>query len=551
MKTIFKFSAVVAFIFTLFLIGCSGNIANQHTDYLTEVPDGLIDELNRKFDERVESIKSAESEWTVAPEGTVWYFSQSEGENINDGKSPDTPMKTLSKLQRMLDSGNIKSGDVVLFKRGDEWRGRLTVSAKGVTLSAYGEGDKPRIIASNEADKPEQWKETDVEGVYVYSASLIASLDVGQIVFNDGEAYGLKIVVDPNTKAILHAGDNNLVGNGIKTWTHRTGAYDGYESLAKYASEIPDADLFYYHDLRTEKVYLYSREGNPGDRFDSIEMVTRGHGITVHANNVILDNLCIKYAGSHGISASSSKNFTVRNCEIGWIGGSIQSSGTTRFGNAIEIYGAADGYYVYNNYMYQCFDCGPTVQWSGTLDEGQKMIEKNIEFYGNALKEASLEVWLTSSDPATDTTYALLENCRMYDNYVTGSGTGWKAYNHQKHEWCSFYGGPQSNAIYKDCYMENNYFWNNRRHLMKAVPTTTKDNLGFKWINNTIIHPLDEGSIGYMGGDAANARGGSVQYFYEKDTVNALVNSGALGVNKFYYIPGDISNRRVADSMYS
>ena len=217
---------------------------------------------------------------------------------------------------------------------------------------------------------------------------------------------------------------------------------------------------------------------------------------------------------------------------------------TTRFGNAIEIYGGADGYYVYNNYIYQCFDCGPTVQWQGSLREGQIFVERNIEFYGNALREGSLEVWLTTTNPATEDTYAILENCRMYDNYVTGSGTGWKAYNHQKYEWCSFYGGGQTNAIYKDCYMENNYFWNNRRHIMKATPTTTKGDLGFEWRNNVIIHPVDEGSIGFLGNDSVNAKGPNAQYFYNKDTINELVKNGTFGVNKFYYTPGDASNKR-------
>ena len=97
--------------------------------------------------------------------------------------------------------------------------------------------------------------------------------------------------------------------------------------------------------------------------------------------------------------------------------------------------------------------------------------------------------------------------------------------------------------------MENNYFWNNRRHLMKAVPTTTKDNLGIKWKNNTIIHPLGEGSVGYMGADPANATG-MKQYFYDEETISFLVDSGALGKNKFYYLPGNPENKRIATSMY-
>ena len=79
---------------------------------------------------------------------------------------------------------------------------------------------------------------------------------------------------------------------------------------------------------------------------------------------------------------------------------------------------------------------------------------------------------------------------------------------------------------------------------MKAVPTTTKNGNGFEWRNNVIIHPDGEGSIGYMGADAANGKGKKTQYFYDRETVNKLVKIGALGVNKFYYTPGDAANRR-------
>ena len=172
------------------------------------------------------------------------------------------------------------------------------------------------------------------------------------------------------------------------------------------------------------------------------------------------------------------------------------------------------------------------------------MIEKNIEFYGNALCEASLEVWLSTTQAPSETSYALLENCRLYDNYVTGSGSGFKAYNHQKYEWCAFYGGVKTTASYVNCYIENNRFWNNRRHLLKAIPTTTKNSLGFEWKNNTIIHPLDEGSIGSMGKNSAEASGVATQYFYNRDTVNTLVKNGTFGLNKFYYTPGNKANRR-------
>ena len=523
-------------------------------NYLEKAPDGLVDKLDKMFDERVESILNSKSEWTVAEGGTVWYFSNQSGLNTNDGKSAEKPLKTIAKLHRMQEGGQIKAGDVVLFKRGDEWHEKLS-TLEGVTYSAYGEGAKPRILASIEADTPQHWKETDVPGVYYYRTELVASKDVGQIIFNEGAAYGFRIIIDPKTSIMMLTGSDNNVSNGISYWKHDdTRRYEGYKTLAEYAADIPEADLLYYHDYDESRLYLYSRNGNPGDLFDSIELATHGHGVTGRSN-VVIDNLCIKYTGSHGVGAGTCENLTIRNCEIGWIGGSIQNpsnrTSVVRFGNGVEIYGGADGYYVYNNYIYQCFDCGPTVQWSGGLSQGETLVEKDVYFYGNALYEASLEVWCSSTTPRTQETYALLENCRMYDNYVTGSGWGWKAYNRQTYEWCSFYGGGQTSAIYRECYMEGNYFWNNRRHLMKAVPTTTKPDMGFAWVNNVIVHPFEEGSIGFMGADAANATNPGKQYFYDKDTVNQLVKSGALGLNKFYYTPGNKANRRVAPTMYA
>ena len=67
-------------------------------------------------------------------------------------------------------------------------------------------------------------------------------------------------------------------------------------------------------------------------------------------------------------------DLTVQNCEFYWIGGSIQNRiqnsalGTStvtydeRYGNAIEVYGTCDGFIARNNYIYQVFDAGITVQ---------------------------------------------------------------------------------------------------------------------------------------------------------------------------------------------
>ena len=150
----------------------------------------------------------------------------------------------------------------------------------------------------------------------------------------------------------------------------------------------------------------------------------------------------------------------------------------------------------------------------------------------------------TRSIPTEDT-YALLENCRLYDNLVTGSGTGWKAYNHQKQEWCAFYGGGETKAEYIDCVIENNCFWGERRHIMKSVPTTTKNGNGFNWKNNIIIHPLNEGSIGFLGENSSEGKGAPKQFWYSEKALRKLVDNGTFDKNYFYYnYIGDVQNRR-------
>ncbi len=508
------------------------------------VPEKLIDKLEEVWAVRKNEILNTESEWELGENGRVFYISASDGDDTNKGTCEKCAFATIEKLHEAQKDGTVKFGDVVLFKRGDEWHHGL-VTLPGVTYSAYGEGQKPRILGSIEADSPEQWLETDVPSLFVFNEQITSTKDVGNIVFNEGECYGARIIKSDREDVTMNVGDTGLHSNGIKKWELPIRTFTEYHELGKIGEEIPDADLFYYHDRESSKLYLYSREGNPGKRFWSVELCVRGHGVIAYSD-VTLDNLCIKYAGSHGVSAGSCKNLTVRNCEVGWIGGAVQGETNVRvrFGNSVEIYGKADGYYVYNNYMYQAFDCGPTAQWGGTLEEGKKHVSRDIYFFDNVIREASLEVWYSSGSTMTDNTYFKLINCHIFNNLVTGSGTGFKAYNHTTNaEWCSFYGAGATNVPYIDCTVDHNYFWGLKRHILKSVPSSVKKYNGFKWENNVIIHPKDEGSIGILGEELDPPKGEKL-YYYTEDTLKTLLDTGAFGFNYFYYTPGKIENQR-------
>lgn len=77
--------------------------------------------------------------------GTTYYVSSS-GDDSNNGTSPDTPWKSLDKINSTVFS----PGDSVLLSCGDIWEGQLAPKGSGSTdmpiyIGSYGEGRKPYI----------------------------------------------------------------------------------------------------------------------------------------------------------------------------------------------------------------------------------------------------------------------------------------------------------------------------------------------------------------------------------------------------------------------
>ena len=97
-----------------------------------------------KVDRAAERMKRhiLSSPTKVKPVGVIYYVS-AEGDDANDGLSPQTPLRSIAKLNTL----ELKPSDGVMFRRGDVWRGKIT-TRKGVTYSAYGKGAKPRIYGS-------------------------------------------------------------------------------------------------------------------------------------------------------------------------------------------------------------------------------------------------------------------------------------------------------------------------------------------------------------------------------------------------------------------
>ena len=351
---------------------------------------------------------------TVSTNGTVYYVSSSakfEGES--DG-TEEKPFKSIAEVNEKLSDLNQSDKATFLFKRGDVFRTTTALQLRDNTIySAYGDGEKPQILGSikNYASGSE-WEETNTTNVWVSTKAIGAAYDegsykgaIGNVVFNNGEFSATRKM--NGTAELLNDGD-------------------------------------YYYDTTTQKVYLYSTSYNPGHYFDSIEV----HGSRYLAvlpyqenhitSNLTINNLCFKYAASHGISiANEVYNMQISGCEIGWIGGN--ASGTTRLGNAIETFRGVQSSTVQYNYIYQAYDAGITFQgvcyeWDDFALDSYSINNNVIEYCGFAL-----ETWISPEKGEwTNFHRASVKDVAIDSNIIRFNGCGFQKSRSDKYSMAAF-----------------------------------------------------------------------------------------------------------------
>lgn len=404
------------------------------SDFIRVDDKKLIDGIDRKSEQRKQSILNTpnlftEDKMPLEPGNRIIYVSN-DGSDVNTGLTPETAICSLSKLKSI----GLSKGDRVLFRRGDEFRGRIETVA-GVVYSSYGKGPKPIINANlKDAAQKHLWVETDTPNVYKCT---LKYSNVGNIVFNYSGIVGNHDELHGNLRVI------------------------GLDGVSSYIDLYKDLD--FVSDLETDYLYLCSTEGNPGERFDSIEICENVHAFSNSAPDVIIDNLNIVFAGGHGVSMGDVQNRTVQNCIFSWIGGSIlkgfNGGNYVRYGNAVEVYGQCDGYYVYDNWMYQIYDTGVTHQYSSN-DRTIQM--KNIEYRGNIIEKChwSIEYYNRGAMPGS-----CVHNVHVHDNIVLRGGYGWGSVGRESGS--GMHNGFDMVDDVKNYVVENNIFAYSKGNLVR------------------------------------------------------------------------------------
>lgn len=352
------------------------------------------------------------------------YYVSNKGNDANSGESPDMAWQTLGKLKESREL--LKPGDAVLFERGSIFRqddedyggfekNAAVLTVSGVTYGAYGAGDKPTFYGSskNYADK-NLWQPFE-DNIWQMDFQLP---DAGIIVFNGGESVGAK---KWNLDDVMENGD-------------------------------------FFHDNEEKKLYLYLSSGNPGDVFADMEIGVRRMVFLFDrfVHDVTIDNVCIKYVGSHAIQGGEfNRGITVTNCEIGWVGGSFLPTRKVRYGNGIQFWNDCSEIDIHDCYVYQVYDAGLTFQGAC----GAKY--KNIAFENNLIEYCnySIEFFIQSEKKEDSKTRGMLQDIKFNNNIMRFAGYGICELRPNHGDSCQICGWiTDVDDELKNFYIENNVF---------------------------------------------------------------------------------------------
>lgn len=526
----------------------------QQKEYLTtdcaeelfyeEATQEVVDKQMALIDEKRDAIVNSpnmsqeEIDEILGDFGRAYYVSSVNGDDNNDGFSPETPVKTLEKVNELCDTYRAGVGSIVFLERGSVWRNGITIR-DGIVYTAYGEGEKPVITTAVDGANPDLWLETEWENVWKFDYNFgDINSDVGNIVFNDGEAWTIKIMPDGTGKSVRYG----LEFNGIESFEAGGGELVNAGSLQN--------NLELYHDWEDGHIYLYCDYGNPGEYFDSVDICMRRAAVNKEdALAITLDNISFKYIGECGVALFGCYDFHVQNCTLEWIGGAVQgldaNGAAFRFGNGIQNWADCDGFYVTNCYFTHNYDSCVTSQFTDS-SEDRVVKMNNIEFGNNVMEYAvtNYELWNWSgygwTDGSTEQLSQLqrnsIENAWVHDNYARymGYGLGYHGDTLNGYFWEGAFFWFQR---YYNVIVENNVsmFTSSFGISSRRMGGTEEEGVVFR--NNSYILSRDKN---YYSKSVENFNGTGGYYYtpYTERGLQYLVLNGVEVGTKFYYYDG-------------
>jgi hypothetical protein len=319
---------------------------------------------------------------------TTFYVSAA-GSDTANGLADTTPWATWARVQTAITAGDVRQGDLVLFRRGDTFYDKMLLSAAATgwattgdycTFGAYGSALPQPVFSS--------YKNLNISGGWVLHAAGIWKLDLTNLASFTGYQG-----VTPSTGNQIPDGTHigHLLVDGL--------IYGGRKFGADLAAALAALTL-QWDFVSDEAQWLYVKStANPTTLAADVRAATDGTGVVL-GNSVKIVDLHFDGTGAHG-AAGLAKHSRMFGCTITRIGGCTLSGygdGTTRYGNGIELsIGSAD-WRSEHNYIEDVYDAGYTMQ--GPLSVGrigwtnchhrynnQVRCSQNVEFWSQGTPE--------------------------------------------------------------------------------------------------------------------------------------------------------------------
>jgi hypothetical protein len=338
------------------------------------------------------------------------YYVANNGNDANNGLSPTTAWQTIAKVN----SVSLANNDVVLFKRGQVFRGGVASRGfpLGIRFDAYGTGVNPVIAGSV---KITNWKPSSL-GANIYEANVsqfitantsgventIENLFVnGKLMtiarypnvaspdktnwLKVGATAGTDAFTDPKLAALNKPVDywkGATLRIRTYSWYYKvfpiTGSSNGKLIAAGLGSQLPEWGYFidgklseldypgeWYYDAKTKKVYLYPAQAvDPNTLLVEGSTYKTGLSIFWHEDNSVVKNLTFRHFINAGVEVNSSNNVKVQNCKFEY-----NLTGITTWNPANLL--------VSNNAFDQQLSTGILLNAATGFDVAQSVVEKN------------------------------------------------------------------------------------------------------------------------------------------------------------------------------
>lgn len=376
--------------------------------------------------------------------GTAYYVSNS-GNDAADGKSPETAWASIDRLA----SAQFQFGDAIFFERGGVWR-KASLSGsirytEGLTLSAYGEGEKPKLIGSPENGTGEEkwtlyYEGPNGEKIWKFYTEMT---DCSAIVLNGTETFKRDLAYWDGSSFLCI--EDFSIPYSMETQMRNMELFVELPYTQSPVKEI-DATIdgrlgraFQFNEdgePLTGSLYVRCDHGNPGKMYNDIEFIAAYKPIDGMSNYTTIDNLFFGYstntvAGGQ-FDGIPNDHLIIQNCEACWGGGSLDWFGEQQtaagFGH-VEMAGGgfnvAGSYEIIQNcYVHHLFQDGINLEvfhgdsevYSGST------LRNNVSEYclfgiGAALWQEDYESKYYLKDICIENNYSLYNGFESFYNY--------------------------------------------------------------------------------------------------------------------------------------